>query len=234
MTNAIIVCGGLSTRLGEITKSIPKVLLEIGDKTVLDWQLDSLKQVGIDQVILAGGHLSDVLEREVGNSRRGVTIIYAIESNPLGTGGAIKNAFCYITSKDAPTIVVNGDILTSEPYKNILNSLDFNSDGVIFGVRVPDASSYGTLDFDQETGLLHSFEEKRGVVESGFINGGVYVFTDKIYNYLPSQNKFSMEYDVFPHMENLSVYSSDKDWIDVGVPDRLIWARDNWHKFLVN
>src|SRR3989338_1524518 len=111
--NAIILCGGLSTRLGDIAKSIPKVLLDIGDRTVLDWQLEKIKAIGIDTVVLAAGHLCHVLQDIVGPERDGVNIVYAIEQERLGTGGAIKFALGFVPHPNDSTFILNGDILTT-------------------------------------------------------------------------------------------------------------------------
>ena len=89
---AIILCGGLATLLGAVTKAVPKVLLDIADRTVLDWQLQLLKAAGVREVILASGHLHNVVYERVGGCRGGVRIRYAKEEQRLGTGGAIRNA----------------------------------------------------------------------------------------------------------------------------------------------
>ena len=106
---AIILCGGLSTRLGKTTQTLPKVLLKIGERTVLEWQLELLSSAGVNEVILASGHLHDVLYTQVGEECAGLTIRYAKEDKPLGTGGAIKNAFSFVD--DFPVFVLHGDIL---------------------------------------------------------------------------------------------------------------------------
>jgi NDP-sugar pyrophosphorylase family protein len=227
--NAIILCGGLSTRLGEITKTIPKVLLEIKGKTVLDWQLEKLKKLGISEVVLAAGHLAEVLSHTVGLHRNGVDIIYAIEQEKLGTGGAIKHAWEYIAKADDPVIVLNGDVFTTANLNDMVNYLSPASDGMILGMRVPDASSYGTLEYDHRF-HLKNFKEKEGIVQSGYINGGVYIFNPQAKKYFPHHKSFSIEYDVFPHMKDLYVYQSDDPWVDIGVPDRLEWARNHWEE----
>jgi len=229
--NAIILCGGLSTRLGDITKSTPKVLLQIGEKTVLDWQLEKLMRLGISEVVLAAGHLSDVLRDEVGIERNGMKITYAVEPQKLGTGGAIKFALGFVANKEDPTMILNGDILTTTSLHDIAATLRADSDGLIFGARVENAASYGTLESD-ETGRLTAFKEKEGKQEPGYINGGVYIFTPHMHHYFPEEAAFSVEYDVFPKMTNLYVYQSDDPWIDVGVPERLAWARKHWRTYL--
>ena len=103
-----------------------------------------------------------------------------------------------------------------------------DSEGIILGAMVPDASSYGTLVFDSSKRLLE-FREKEGINQPGYINGGFYLFNHSAREYFnANEGKFSVEYDVFPKMKNLDVYPSDLDWIDIGVPERLDWARDNW------
>ncbi len=229
--NAIILCGGLSTRLGEITKTIPKILLEIGGKTVLDWQLEKLKSAGIDTVIFAAGHLSDVLKKEVGEERNGVKIIYAIEKEKLGTGGAIKHAMEYIENKEEPTFVLNGDVLTTIDLSDMVDYLKPESEGIILGAYVEDVASYGTLEYDKNF-HLNAFKEKEGIHKPGYQNGGIYLFNPSVSQYFPIQKSFSIEYDVFPFMKDLYVYESDRPWIDIGVPERLEWAQKNWEIFL--
>jgi NDP-sugar pyrophosphorylase family protein len=229
--NAIILCGGLSTRLGDITKSIPKILLKVGDRTVLDWQLEKLKKLGITKVVLAAGHLSEVLKKEVGAERCGVELVHVIEEKKLGTGGAIKFALEHVDNKEEPTFILNGDILTTVDFENMASFINHESDGIILGAHVEDVASYGTLEYDADFHLT-SFKEKEGLHKPGYQNGGIYLFTKHVKKYFPETDVFSIEYDAFPKMENLYVYESDRPWIDVGVPERLEWARNNWETFL--
>lgn len=229
--NAIILCGGLSTRLGEITKDIPKILLDVGGKTVLDWQLQKLQPLGIQQIVLAAGHLAHVLRHAVGDERQGMAITYAIEDKRLGTGGAIKHAWQYLEAPDEPTFVLNGDILYTIDFQDMASRLQPESDGIILGARAEDASTYGTLAYTDEYHLT-AFKEKEGKREPGHINGGLYLFTSRARSYFPPEDAFSVEYDVFPKMKELYVYESDLPWIDVGVPERLQWAREHWKEFV--
>ena len=228
----IIVCGGLSTRLGDITKDIPKILLDIGGKTVLDWQLTKLQEVGVNHVVLAAGHLNGVLQRQIGNTRFGLDLTYAVEDKKLGTGGAIKYAWSFLREKNAPVFVLNGDILTTIQFKDMMKYLPSESDGIILAAYVDDVASYGTVLYDKDY-HVEAFKEKEGVHKPGYQNGGVYLFTPEIQRYFPASDTFSVEYDVFPKVEQLYVYESDKPWIDVGLPERLAWARENWRTFSV-
>ncbi len=229
--NAVILCGGLSTRLGEITKNIPKILLEIGDKTILDWQLTKLKQIGIKEVVLAAGHLAHILEKEIGFERLGIEIIYAIEDKRLGTGGAIKHGLEYVLHPEDPTFILNGDILYTIDFADMVSKLKSDSDGIILASHAPDIASYGTLVYDENL-HLKEFKEKEGKHIPGYQNGGLYLFNPSAKKYFPQEDQFSIEYDVFPNMKDLYVYQSDKPWVDVGLPERLDWAKEHWREFI--
>ena len=205
--------------------------MQIGDKTLLDWQLSKLKRVGIDTVVMAAGHLSEILRTEVGDERNGMKIIFAVEPEPMGTGGAIKFAMSFVPNQNEPTIIFNGDILTTISLEEMINKLRPESDGIILATYVKDVASYGTLEYDASYHLT-SFKEKEGIHKSGYQNGGFYLFNPQAKKYFPSQKNFSIEYDVFPNMKDLYVYESDAPWIDIGVPERLEWARENWQNFL--
>jgi len=229
--NAIILCGGLSTRLGDITKTTPKILLEIGGRTVLDWQLAKIKNLGIKEVVLAAGHLAKVLFDTVGEERNGIELVYAIEDRKLGTGGAIKHGVSYLKKPQEPVLVLNGDVLSAVNLMDVVSFLPKESEGVILGAYVPDVASYGTLIYDHDY-LLREFKEKEGIHRPGYQNGGVYIFNPSAYQYFLERDEFSIEYDVFPRMKKLYVFESNEPWIDVGIPERLEWVRENWKMFL--
>ena len=220
---AIILCGGLSTRLGNITEHVPKILLEIGDCTVLDYQLRLLNEAGVDEVVLASGHLHDVLYSEVGESSQGIRIHYAREEIRLGTGGAIKNAMQYIST--SPFFVLNGDILMKDfPLSNMSRHVRSEMDGLLLGVFTDNISSYGEIVSD-EGGKVTAFQEKQAAKRSGYINGGIYLLPQSITSYFPDREVFSIERDVFPNVPNLHVLNTKIDWIDIGEPERLEFAR---------
>lgn len=231
--HALILCGGLSTRLGEITKDLPKILLDIGGKTVLDYQVAMLVEAGVTEIFLASGHLHERLQAEVGNEHNGIPIHYVREHKRLGTGGAIKNGLNHMS--EYPIFVLNGDILLDKPLSPMRDALKPEMDGMLLGVEVPDARSYGRLLYDENTHHIESFVEKDPTYEgAGIINGGVYLFNKTIHDFFPGQDTFSIEYDVFPNVKNLFVHTYRGAWIDIGTPDRLDYARnhlaDTFHK----
>ena len=99
LMQAIILCGGLSTRLGNITKEIPKILLPIGNRAIIDYQIDLLKTAGVTEVVLASGHLHEAIFKRIRHQYEGLKVLYAREDKRLRTGGAIKNAMNYIEAE---------------------------------------------------------------------------------------------------------------------------------------
>ena len=224
---AIILCGGLATRPGETTKAIPKVLLDVAGRTVLDWQLQLLKDANVREVILASGHLHDVLYEYVGDCRRGVRIRYAKEEKRLGTGGAIQNAMKQI--KRSPFFVLNGDVLLTDfSLQEMLDRFHENMIGLLLSVRVDDMRPYGQIVSDAD-GRVTTFCEKQSTCSAGDINGGVYLFDETIANAFPKDREcFSIEQDVFPHVSGLWTLRTDANWIDIGVPERLAYVRQHF------
>jgi len=223
---AIILCGGLSTRLGDITQTVPKILLDIRGRTVLDWQLDVLKGAGVDEVILASGHLHDTLYEAAGESYGGVRMRYAKEEKRLDTGGAIQNAMQYVST--SPFFVLNGDILLKNfSLCRMVERFRLEMDGLLLGVWVGDISSYGEIISDHRERIT-AFREKQPVHRSGYANGAIYLFNQSIANYFPERAVFSIERDVFPSVQNLYVFKAEIDWIDIGVPERLAYARQHF------
>lgn len=223
---AIILCGGLSTRLGKTTEKLPKILIKIGEYTVLEWQLALLTQAGVTEVILASGHLHEILHKTVGDMYAGVNIRYAKEDKPLGTGGAIKNAFQFV--QDFPVFVLHGDILIKDfSLVDMINSLQPEMDGILLGVTVPDLTSYGEIIADVQ-GRITEFKEKQKIQRPGCANGAIFLFNRSIVNAFPQEETFSIERDVFPYLSQLYVHKVQTEWIDIGVPHRLEYAKQHF------
>jgi NDP-sugar pyrophosphorylase family protein len=224
---AIILCGGLATRLGETAKTLPKILLEIAGKTVLEWQIQLLGDAGVTEVVLASGHLHDVLHERVGGVYAGMRVRYAREEKRLGTGGAVQNAMKQVDT--SPFFVLNGDILLANfSLREMLAQFRKGMMGVLLSVHVPDIRPYGEIVSDSD-GKIQAFREKQPIYRPGYVNGAIYLFDQSIANAFPKgQEVFSLERDVFPFVSNLYALQTDADWIDIGVPERLAYAREHF------
>lgn len=221
---AIILCGGLATRLGETTKTLPKILLEIAGKTVLEWQIHLLTAAGVTEVVLASGHLHAVLYERVGEVYAGMDICYAKEEKRLGTGGAVLNAMNQIDT--SPFFVLNGDILLANfSLQEMLTQFHKGMAGMLLSVYVPDIRPYGEI-VSNSSGKIQAFREKQPTRRAGYVNSAVYLFDQSIADTFPrGQEVFSLEREVFPFVPNLYVLQTAADWIDIGVPERLAYAR---------
>ena len=183
-----------------------------------------LKDVNVQEVILASGHLHDVLYEQVGDDYDGVCIRYAKEEKRLGTGGAIRNAMQYINT--SLFFVLNGDVLLNGfSLREMLERFHKEMTGLLLSVHVDDIRQYGEILSDND-GRVMAFREKQSISRTGYINGGVYLFNQTIADGFPkNQECFSIERDVFPSVPNLYTLKTEASWIDIGVPERLMYAR---------
>jgi len=218
MRSAIILCGGKATRMGDLCESTPKVLMKIGDKTILEHQIELLRKSNIHRVILAVGHLMNCIKEEVGNSCRGVEILYSEESEPLGTAGAFKNAFSYLDDEEM-CFGLNGDIFMPDFQTNIFEKTSqcIESDICVstFSWTPPFGIVKPLEDGDRNFGTVSEFIEKKPVM----VNAGFYIIKPQARPLFP--NKGSIEYDVFEKGAKCSYYLYNGVWFDCGTPERL-------------
>ncbi|MCS7123097.1 MAG: nucleotidyltransferase family protein [Candidatus Aenigmarchaeota archaeon] len=219
---ALILCGGEGTRMRPLTYAIPKPLLPIGRKPVLQYIIEFFKNNGFDDIVLAIGYLGDTIVRYFGDGFKfNVNIEYSVEKEALDTGGAILNA----KNKLSKTFFVsNGDVIFSHSL-NLHNLLEFHKSkktiGTIVVKYIEKSKRYGLVDFDEDY-YINSFREKPEKEVSGYINAGIYVFTDEIFDYIKPNAKVSIEKEVFPVLAKegkLSAYVYDDFWIDIGIPE---------------
>lgn len=192
---AAIIAGGLAKRLRPITEEIPKSLVEVAGKPIIEWQLEWLKVNNIYTVIVLAGYRYEKLIEFLGSGRKfGVSVTYVIEDSPLGTGGAIKNAEPYL-SNDV-FVALNGDVLTDIPISKLTKVLEDHGDAIASIALVPLKSPYGVVRVSEE-GRVESFVEKPSI-EDYLINAGVYVMKSEIFKYLPEVG--DIEKTAFPQL----------------------------------
>jgi len=185
---AAILAGGYGKRLRPLTETIPKPLLPVGDKGIIEWQIKWLKRHSISEIVICAGYLKEkIVERLGDGSRYGVKIQYAFEERPLGTGGALKNARRLLEDEDL-FLLVNGDVLTDLDPLKLVNALIEGYIAVIALTPLP--SPYGIVEFDHKTWRITCFTEKPRIRDC-WINAGVYAMRPAIFDYLPDEG--SME-----------------------------------------
>jgi D-glycero-alpha-D-manno-heptose 1-phosphate guanylyltransferase len=225
---ALLLVGGLGTRLRSVVSSKPKVLASIGNESFLELLVRHLRSQGVRQLVMCTGYLADQVEHEFGDGNRwNVTIEYSKEEIPLGTAGAVKLAWHYVD--DCPEfLVLNGDSFLEINYEDLVgfHRRRHQAAATIAVIRVQDASRYGTVRIDSDSRIT-GFAEKTGDNSPGLINGGVYVFNRAVREFIP-EGPASLERDVFPRLLDQGVYAYEQRgmFIDIGTPSDYLRAQE--------
>jgi NDP-sugar pyrophosphorylase family protein len=223
---AIILAGGLGTRLRDVLPNVPKVLAPVRGRPFLAYLLDHLAIAGFRWVTLATGHQAGAVERTFGSTYKGLQLRYSREDRPLGTGGALRLAAASLDAKFL--LALNGDShVACELPPFLAWHRASGLAGSLLLVRVADAGRFGTVTTD-EGGGIRAFEEKRGVAEPGWINAGVYLLSRELLLSLPEGQVVSLERDAFPRWlpAGLGGYRVEAPFLDIGTPESLARAEE--------
>jgi D-glycero-alpha-D-manno-heptose 1-phosphate guanylyltransferase len=226
-TRAFILAGGLGTRLRSVVSDRPKPMAPIEDKPFLEHQIEFLKGFGITDIVLCVGYQHEHIEQYFhAGDRWGVNVQYSIESEQLGTAGALKNAAGFVNGR---FLVCNGDTHVDLDIKRFIHQhvqskrKHASTLGSIALMRVADGRSCGTVDVDR-AGRITAFHEKQARTTSDcLVSAGVYIFEPELLDLVPSGQKSSLEYDVYPQAINndlpLFGHVTDGFFVDIGTPD---------------
>jgi mannose-1-phosphate guanylyltransferase len=184
---AVILAGGLGKRLRPLTDERPKPMIEVLNQPIIEWQVKWFKKFGIDEFVICVGYLKEHIIDYIGSgSKFGVKVGYAVEEEPLGTGGALKNAQSLLGgTENEGFFMVNGDILTDLNPNTLQDGITSSAIAV-----VPLRSPYGVIELD-ETSIITGFVEKPQIKDR-WINAGVYYFGSEIFNYLPDSGNLEV------------------------------------------
>lgn len=213
---AIVLAGGFGTRLRSVVADVPKPMAPIHGKPFLAYLLDYLKSQGVTDIVLSVHYLREQIQEYFKTSYAGMTIRYAIEETPLGTGGAIA---CSLPLIDAtrPVFVLNGDTFLKMDYQ----AMYAKHHGLLtMALReITDCSRYGVVLTEQDH--VTAFKEQGGA-HPGLINAGVYLLDARLAALFPSVTAFSFERDfLFPRIAELKpqAFAVNDYFIDIGVPE---------------
>ena len=218
-TTAAILAGGLGTRLRTAVGDRPKVLAEVKGRPFLAWLLEHLEGFGLKQVVLCTGFKAEEVERTVGRSFGGLSILHSRESAPLGTGGALRQALPFLRS--GRILVLNGDSFCD---------VDLEAFGAFHLARrgraslalahVKDARRFGRVRLD-ESDQISEFAEKESAPGAGWINAGVYLFDRPLIEALPAKMALSLEREILPMWipQGLFGFKTTGRFLDIGTPE---------------
>ena len=212
---AIILSGGLGTRLRPFTEVIPKPLLPIGEKAVLEIQIEHLKANGFDHIFLATNYKSDYIENFFGNGDKyGVKLTISKEDKPLGTAGPVK--LLQNKLNDEPFLVMNGDILTLLPYRKLYDFACTKETLLTIGTKdIYTPFQFGNI--HTEGDFVTGIEEKPNIKTT--ILAGIYIFKPEILDLIPDNTMYNMDkliMDMLTKDLPISHYPIKEYWLDIG------------------
>ena len=225
---AVILAGGLGTRLKPFTEVIPKPLLPIGEKAVLEIQIEHLKKHGVTDVFLATNYKSNYIENFFGDgSRYGVKLTISKEEKRLGTAGPVKLLEEFL---DETFIVMNGDILTNVDFGEIRRFADTQESMLTLSIKkivMPYAFGNIFFDGDRVTGI----EEKPDIITHAL--AGIYVMKPGIFEHIPKDEYYGMDHlikKLLAENKPVTKYEIKDYWLDIGRVDDYELAQEDFNK----
>ena len=227
-SQAVVLAGGQGVKMRPLTYEVPKPLISVAGKPLIEYTIEMLRDAGIRDIILAIGHLGSKIKEEVGNGKKyGVTITYSEETKPLGSAGAVINASGFL--KDKPFIVVNGDILTKI---EIAEVIAFHQEEKYAATMVlstePNTKGYGVALLRGER--IVEFLKQDRKQRTQLINAGIYVLNPSVISKMQKEKYDSLD-DLFVDLAKngkLSGFASDKSWFEVSTPENYERAIKNF------
>jgi mannose-1-phosphate guanylyltransferase len=226
---ALILAGGLGTRLRPLTYSRPKHLLPIANRPHIEHVLDLLLAHSVEEVVLLTSYLAEAFAETVESARaRGMRVEVAREEEPLGTAGALKNAEAFVG--DDTFFAFNGDVLTDVDLAEVLQF--HRARGAVTTILltpVEDPSAFGVVPTEDD-GRVTGFIEKPppGEAPTNLINAGVYVFEPSVLERIPKGEVWSAERSLFPELvaggAPVFALGTDAYWMDIGTPEKYLQA----------
>ncbi|MEO9307234.1 MAG: nucleotidyltransferase family protein [Nitrososphaera sp.] len=216
---AVILAGGLGTRLRSTVNDRPKSMALVNGKPFLEYQIELLRKNNICDVVLSTGYMGEIIENHFGTGEKfGVSVSYVREKELLGTGGAIRNA---IDILDEQFFVLNGDSMFLIDFNSMVRFHHTNNADITIALaKIHDKSRFGNVVINDHYQIIQFVE--KGDSSGGLINGGIYLFKRNSFKWKDLPNKFSIEKDFFSQVvakNRVFGFVSDSYFVDIGVPE---------------
>ena len=225
MLDAVILAGGLGTRLRSVVSELPKAMAPLGGKPFLEWVLRDLRRQGVQRVVLATGYKSSSIRSHFGACFEDLQLVYSEEQAPLGTGGALCAALDRVQTDAA--FVLNGDTFLDVDLAAVEARWRSSGNPVIVVREVADTQRYGCVVLDEHH-VIRGFGEKTGS-GPGYISAGCYCFPRDMLAAWHGRGAFSLESDfIVPALQatRFEAWVAQGRFIDIGVPDDYARALD--------
>ncbi len=228
VADAIVLCGGAGTRLRSVTGDAPKSLATIGDRPFLDILIDQLRRHGFEHVILAVGYQGDLIRSHFDSRALDMSLEYSIESTPLGTGGALRNAVDFVKSE--AVLIMNGDSYTDADLSGfVAGHCQSQADLSVLVVPTDGRVDCGLVSVDP-AGRVLGFKEKQFASGMQYVNAGIYMVAKKILYEMPLNQRVSLEEELFPRWlaagKNIRAFHHSGRCVDIGTPERYLLAQE--------
>ena len=242
-TDIVILAGGLGKRLQALTQGQQKVLAKIDGKPFIALLIEFIASQGGQRFIVCTSHGAEAVERTLADTFPKLDIVFSREEEPLGTGGAIKQAAALVCSPRF--LAMNGDCFCVIDYGQLIaRHVSRKAAATIAVTRLDDAREYGTIETGPD-GRIEAFKEKSASAEMlsrsasadrqprYLINTGTYCLNKDVFNLAKTPQKFSIEYDFFPRLVGKGFWSFEvaNKFVDIGTPERYQWAQEHLKEF---
>ena len=218
-TSAIVLAGGVGSRLRSVVSDRPKVLAAVRGRPFLAYLLDVLEEAGIRKVVLCTGYMAAQVEETFGPAFGKMRIVYSRESTPLGTGGAVRAAAARIAAESV--LVMNGDSFCEVDLPAMAAAHRAReAEATILLTEIRDARRFGRVQIGDD-GRVLAFEEKSARGGPGWINAGVYLLHRPLLETIPQDRAVSLEREVFPAWIGRGLYGHPVPgrFLDIGTPE---------------
>ena len=217
-TTAVILAGGLGTRLRSVVSDRPKALAEIHGRPFLCYLLEQLAAAGVPRAVICSGHLGEQLESALGRFRDGLSLTYSRETTPLGTGGALRAALPLVDSD--PLLVLNGDSYFDVDWAAFWSFATRSENQPTLALaEAPDTQRFGRVALAAD-GRIAAFEEKGASRGPGWINAGIYLLSREKLGAIPPDRQVSLERECFLAWIESGLYgfAGGGKFLDIGTP----------------
>jgi NDP-sugar pyrophosphorylase family protein len=226
LPTAVILAGGLGTRLRSVVSDRPKVLAPVRGRPFLAHLLDRLDAARVWDVVLATGYQAGQIRAAFGGRYRGLRLHYSEEPQPLGTGGALARALPLATSD--PVLVLNGDSLCHFDLEDVCRTHEeTEAAGTLVVTKVPDAGRYGSVQVGTDRRIIR-FAEKDGSGRAGLVNAGIYLLSQRLLASIPCGVTVSLERELLPAWIDVGLVAhvTAAALLDIGTPDAYAAAQE--------
>ena len=231
---AVILAGGLGTRLRSVIPDQAKVMANVAGRPFLTYILDQIVRAGIKRAVICTGYLADSISTVLHDDYQGLQLVYSQETKPLGTAGALRNALPLI--KTFPTLVLNGDSFVNVDLEQFVQFHFARRCPMTLTLAKKECSgAFGLVELGQDE-EVKKFSEKEHTGKSAWVNAGMYLMDKQVIELIPKNQAVSLEQEILPKWvgRGLHGYPQEEELFDIGTPSSLSEAHSHFGEYGAN